>query len=65
MYCFLQEYLPCEDNLKYHGTKLSLINAYYDWVTHASPQRITMNFDSRRLAGLISGEAIDKKLLNL
>ena len=62
---FISEYYNAEDNLKYHGTKLGLINAYYDWVTHASPQRMTMNFDSRRLAGLISGEAIDKKLLNL
>ena len=62
---FISQCYNAEDNLKYHGTKLGLINAYYDWVTHASPQRMTMNFDSRRLAGLISGEAIDKKLLNL
>ena len=62
---FISQYFNAEDNLKYHGTKLGLINAYYDWVTHASPQRMTMNFDSRRLAGLISGEAIDKKLLNM
>ena len=62
---FISEYFNAEDNLKYHGTKLGLINAYYDWITHASPQRMTINFDSRRLAGLISGEAIDKKLLNL
>ena len=62
---FISQYFNTEDNLKYHGTKLGLINAYYDWVTHASPQRMTMNFDSRRLAGLISGEAIDKKLLNM
>ena len=62
---FISQYFNAEDNLKYHGTKLGLINAYYDWVTHASPQRMTMNFDSRRLAGLISGEAIDKKLINL
>ena len=41
---FVEDYYHAPDNWSYEGTKLGLINAYYDWVTHATPSRMSSNY---------------------
>ena len=60
---FLSDYYGAPDNEEYLGTKLGLINAYYDWVSHSDPRRMMAGFEDRRLSNLMSGTAIDVKLI--
>jgi hypothetical protein len=62
---FVDQYYYAPDNKKYEGTKLGLINAYYDWITHHVPMRATANFSDIRLSNMISGSAVDRKLIEL
>lgn len=60
---WIDEYYGASDNLKYRGTGLGLINAYYDWISHADPRRKNMHYEEQRLGNLFLGTAVDTKLL--
>ena len=62
---FIENYYKAEDNEKYWGTKLGIINAYYDWTTHHVPDRASANFSDIRFSNLMSGTAINRRLIEL
>ena len=62
---FSEEYMKAGDNLKYIGTGMGVINAYFDWLSHHDPvKNMGGSWDHRRLSGLVSGAAVDKKVIN-
>lgn len=60
---FLRDYYLASDNEGYVGTKLGILNAYYDWITHHVPVRTSGNFEDIRLGNLLSGSAVSNKLI--
>lgn len=60
---FFHDYYHAPDNADYVGTKLGLVNAYYDWTTHHVPVRASSSFEDIRLGNLMSGTAISRKLI--
>lgn len=60
---FVNDYYYTSDNLKYEGTKLGILNAYYDWVTHHVPIRASAQFEDVRFSGLLNGTAVNRKLI--
>lgn len=60
---FIQDYYYAPDNEKYEGTKLGILNAYYDWITHHVPTRASSNFVDMRLGRLLNGESAKRKLI--
>lgn len=60
---FINDYYFAPDNIKYEGTKLGLLNAYYDWITHHEPTRASANYEDLRLANLMSGGGVNRKLI--
>ena len=62
---FINDYYFAPDNVKYEGTKLGLLNAYYDWITHHEPAKSTVNYEDIRFANLMSGGGVNRKLIEL
>lgn len=60
---FYSEYYCAPDNNDFSGTRLGLINAYYDWIGHHIPLRHGPMFEASRLGKMINGSAINPKLL--
>lgn len=60
---FVQEYYLAPDNERYWGTRLGILNAYYDWVTHHVPDRASSSFEDGRLGSLVSGTGVSSKLI--
>ena len=60
---FIDDYYLASDNLKYAGTRLGILNAYYDWVTHHVPTRASAQFEDVRFSGLLNGTAVSRKLI--
>ena len=61
---FIVNYYHAADNANYVGTKLGLINAYYDWLCHSEPARsYGGNYQDRRFSKIMSGDAVNKKLI--
>ena len=60
---FYYSYYLAPDNTRYFGTRLGVLNAYYDWVTHHVPYRTPDTFEDNRLGGLLSGTTINNKLI--
>lgn len=60
---FVNEYYLAPDNLKYEGTRLGLLNAYYDWITHHVPVRTSASFEEIRFSNMMNGTAVNRKLI--
>ena len=60
---FIRSYYNAPDNTDYIGTRLGILNAYYDWVTHHEPLRATKTFESARFGNLVNGTVINNKLI--
>ena len=61
---FIANYYHAADNANYIGTKLGIINAYYDWICHSEPARsYSGNYQDRRFSKIMSGNAVNKKLI--
>lgn len=60
---FVSGYYMAADNLRYVGTRLGLLNAYYDWTTHARPVRASANYEDIRFSNLLSGSGVSRKLI--
>lgn len=60
---FIRSYYNAPDNADYIGTRLGILNAYYDWVTHHEPLRTTNTYESARFGNLVNGTAINNKLI--
>jgi hypothetical protein len=60
---FIRSYYNAPDNADYVNTRLGILNAYYDWVTHHEPMRTTSTFESARFGNLLNGTAVNNKLI--
>ena len=61
---FMDVYYDAPDNMKFHGTGLGFINAYYDYLSHRNPTKcMPGNWDHRRLSGLVSGGDVKAKVI--
>lgn len=60
---FIRDYYHAADNAKYEGTRLGILNAYYDWITHHVPVRASESFSEIRFGNLMSGTAVNRKLI--
>jgi hypothetical protein len=60
---FVNDYYHAEDNWAYEGSRLGILNAYYDWVTHHVPTKTSANYDQLRFGNLLNGTAVSNKLL--
>lgn len=61
---FLDEYYDAPDNQMYKGTKLGLLNAYFDWVSHSDPSKSSPgSYAQRRFSNLMLGTAVKPKLI--
>ena len=60
---FVEDYYHAPDNWSYEGTKLGIVNAYYDWITHAQPARMGGNWYDTNLDKLMTGQKVSAKLL--
>lgn len=61
---FMDRYYGAEDNLKFHGTGMGIINAYYDYLSHRDPgKNMPGDWNHRRLSGLVSGNDIKTDVL--
>lgn len=60
---FIEDYYHAPDNWSYEGTKLGLVNAYYDWITHATPSKMGNFYWDGNLDKLMTGQKVDVKLL--
>lgn len=61
---FLDEYYDAPDNQKYKGTRLGLLNAYFDWVSHSDPSKSSPgSYAQRRFSNLMLGTAVRSKLI--
>lgn len=60
---FINDYYHAPDNIRYEGTRLGVLNAYYDWITHHVPVRASSEFESIRFGNLMSGQAVSNKLI--
>jgi hypothetical protein len=60
---FVSVYYMAADNLRYVGTRLGLLNAYYDWTSHARPVRASANYEDIRFSNLLSGSGVSRKLI--
>jgi len=62
---FIKNYYHAPDNEKYEGTRLGILNAYYDWITHHIPSRASENFNDVRLGNMMNGTAVSRKLIEV
>ena len=62
---FIDDYYHAPDNIKYEGTSLGILNAYYDWTSHHEPIRNTANYNDTRFSNLLSGTGVSRKLIEL
>ena len=60
---FISDYYHAPDNEKWVGTKLGIVNAYYDWTTHHVPSRTSASFEDVRLGNLMNGTGINRRLI--
>lgn len=61
---FMDNYYHAADNANYLGTKLGLINAYYDWICHSDPGKMMSgSYQDRRFSRIMSGDAVKSKLI--
>ncbi len=60
---FMDYYYLAPDNEKYVGTKLGILNAYYDWITHHTPSRARANSEATRFGNLMNGTGVNRKLI--
>ena len=60
---FVDSYYLAPDNARYVGTRLGILNAYYDWLTHHTPTRTSDGFEEIRLGNLMSGTAVNNRLI--
>jgi hypothetical protein len=60
---FFNDYYLAADNLRYEGTRLGILNAYYDWITHHVPARTSGNYDDVKFSNLLNGTAVSNKLI--
>jgi hypothetical protein len=60
---FVTDYYHAPDNAKYEGTRLGILNAYYDWITHHVPMRVSDSFEDIRFGNMLSGTAVSSKLI--
>lgn len=60
---FIEDYYYAPDNLVYEGSRLGILNAYYDWVTHHVPTRASAFYDELQFGRMLNGEAVNRKLL--
>lgn len=63
---FISNYYNVDDNSNFIGTKLGLLNAYYDYLSHRPGMRNTgKNWDDVRFSGLMSGQMVQKKIMEM
>lgn len=61
---FMNDYYLAADNANYVGTRLGILNAYFDWISHSEPTRMMQGrYQDRRFSNLMSGTAIKSKLI--
>lgn len=61
---FMDEYYDASDNVKYHGTGMGFINAYFDFLSHRDPGKLMPgSWDDRKLSQLVSGDVVKTKLI--
>lgn len=61
---FIEEYYNAPDNVKFHGTGMGFLNAYFDFLTHRDPGKLMPgSWDDRRLSQLVSGDVVKTKLI--
>lgn len=61
---FFYNYYLASDNANYVGTKLGIINAYYDWICHSEPgKNMPGSYQDRRFSSIMSGNAVKSKLI--
>lgn len=61
---FYDRYYMAPDNMKFHGTGMGFLNAYYDYLSHRDPgKNMPGSWEDRRLSGLVSGSSIKPKLI--
>ena len=61
---FYDRYYMAPDNVKFHGTGMGFLNAYYDFLSHRDPgKNMPGSWEDRRLSSLVSGSSIKPKLI--
>jgi len=60
---FINDYYLAPDNSRYVGTRLGILNAYYDWISHHVPMRTSDSFEDIRFGNMLSGTAVSNKLI--
>ena len=57
-------YMNASDILKYKGTMLQFIHAYYDYLSHGEPgKNMPGDWNNKRLSALIGGTSVNTKLV--
>jgi len=63
---FVNNYYMVDDNSNFVGTKLGLVNAYYDWLSHRPALRNTgKSWDDVRFSGLMTGQLVNNKVMEV
>jgi hypothetical protein len=60
---FLNDYYHATDNWAYEGSRLGILNAYFDWVSHHVPTKVGKNYEQLRFSNLVNGTAVSNRLL--
>jgi hypothetical protein len=61
---FMDVYYEAPDNMRYHGSAMGFLNAYFDYLSHRDPTKcMPGSWEDRRLSGLISGQDIKQKVI--
>ena len=58
---FIDRYFDAPDNRKYRDCAFGFINAYFDYISHR--ERNTAGWEGKRLSGIVSGDAVNTKLI--
>lgn len=63
---FMDCYYDAPDNIKFQGSAMGFINAYYDYLSHRNPGKMMPgDWSHRRLSGLVSGDVVKTKAIKL
>lgn len=61
---FVEKYYNASDNVKFHGTGMGFLNAYFDYLTHRDPGKVMPgSWDDRRFSQLVAGDVVKTRLI--
>lgn len=60
---FVDDYYHATDNWAYEGSRLGILNAYFDWVSHHVPTKASANYEQLRFSNLVNGTAVSNRLI--